>query len=68
MKKAIWVGLMVWSTASLAAPQMMMDAANAYMAETGYEWKFRFDIISVVLSQNGLHKVEHIEDAFFPGW
>ena len=48
--------------------EMMMDAANAYMAETGYEWKFRFDIISVVLSQNGLHKVEHIEDAFFPGW
>ena len=30
MKKAIWAGLMVWSTASLAAPQVLLDAANAY--------------------------------------
>ncbi|AXF84623.1 hypothetical protein DTO96_100333 [Ephemeroptericola cinctiostellae] len=30
MKKAIWAGLMAWSTASLAAPQVLMDATNAY--------------------------------------
>ncbi len=48
--------------------ELMMDAANVYMAEAGYEWKFRFDIISVVLDKNGNHKIDHVEDAFFPGW
>ena len=30
MKKTIWAGLMIWSTASLAAPQVLLDAASAY--------------------------------------
>jgi putative endonuclease len=48
--------------------ELMMDAANVYMTKTKYEWKIRFDIISVILDKNGVHKIEHIEDAFFPGW
>lgn len=48
--------------------ELMIDAANGYMTKTGYEWKIRFDIISVILDKNGKHEIEHIEDAFFPGW
>ena len=48
--------------------RMMMDAANVFMAGIQYEWKFRFDIISIVISPDGNHQIEHVEDAFFPGW
>lgn len=48
--------------------RLIMDAANAYMASIGHEWQFRFDIISIVLSPDGRHRLEHVEDAFFPGW
>jgi putative endonuclease len=42
-------------------------AAKAYMYETGHDWEIRFDIISVLLHQDGSHTLEHIQDAFFPG-
>lgn len=48
--------------------ELIMDAANVFMASIQYEWKFRFDIISIVLSPDGQHQIEHVEDAFFPGW
>jgi putative endonuclease len=48
--------------------RLMMDAANVFMAEIQYEWKFRFDIISIIISPDGNHRIEHVEDAFFPGW
>ncbi|MEP7269076.1 MAG: YraN family protein [Saprospiraceae bacterium] len=48
--------------------QFMIDAASAYMYEKKYEWKFRFDIISVLLHKDGSFKLQHFEDAFFPGW
>lgn len=48
--------------------RLMMDAANVFMAEIQYEWKFRFDIISIIFSADGNHQIEHVEDAFFPGW
>lgn len=47
---------------------LLLDAANAYMAEIKYDWKFRFDIIGIILKQDTVMKIEHIEDAFFPGW
>lgn len=48
--------------------RLMIDAAIVFMNSIGYEWKFRFDIISVVLAKDGEFKLEHVEDAFFPGW
>lgn len=48
--------------------ELIMDAANAYMARINYAWKFRFDIIGIVMQEDTIMKIEHIEDAFFPGW
>ena len=45
--------------------QMLILAANAYIRNRNINDEVRFDIISIVLSQNE-HKVEHIENAFYP--
>lgn len=42
-------------------------AAVAYMREVGHTWEVRFDIIAILLHQDGTHTLEHLEDAFFPG-
>lgn len=48
--------------------EFMMAAAAAFMEEIKYEWKFRFDVISILLHKDKLEKIEHFEDAFWPGW
>lgn len=46
--------------------RLICDAAAAYMTKNSYEWEFRFDIISIILSQPS-PSIKHYEDAFFPG-
>ena len=47
--------------------RMYFDAANKYMEEIEWEGEIRFDIISIILSEDGKHNISHFEDAFFAG-
>jgi putative endonuclease len=46
--------------------RLICDAAASYMVKNDYEWEFRFDIISILLTKDS-HEMKHFEDAFFPG-
>ena len=48
--------------------QLIADAASVYMEEIGHEWEVRFDIISVLFHNEAYQSVDHLKDAFFPGW
>jgi putative endonuclease len=50
-----------------AKERMYFDAANKYMEELEWEGEIRFDIISIILSKDGQHNINHFEDAFFAG-
>jgi len=43
---------------------LIMEAAAAYMTQTGWENAYRFDIISVELHSNDKCIINHYEDAF----
>ena len=46
--------------------QNLIFAANRYMELIAYEGELRFDIVAIIM--NGPNrKINHIEDAFFPG-
>mgnify|MGYP001796258313 CR=1 FL=1 len=47
--------------------RLLAAAATAYMQEPGHEWAIRFDIISIIMQLGKSPKLEHYEDAFFPG-
>ncbi len=62
------------SNAHFGYPEISVDdkkqthlarAAEEYMEIHNLEMDVRFDIISVLLSENGV-QIEHFEDAFFP--
>lgn len=55
------------SFVTAAQEKMIADAANEYMKMVGHEWEFRFDIIGIVIRGGLALKIEHFEDAFFPG-
>lgn len=46
---------------------LMARLANRYMAEIGYEWAVRFDIIAITLPHQdaGAAAIRHLEDVFF---
>lgn len=46
---------------------LLVAAASAYMEQTGHDWAIRFDIISVIYRSERDYRIEHFEDAFFPG-
>ncbi len=48
--------------------RFLTEAASCYMEQFGYDWEIRFDIISVLLLNDGKYQVTHFEDAFFPEW
>lgn len=48
--------------------ELIVDGAQAYMEEVGHEWEVRFDIISILFHNEVYQSVEHLKDAFFPGW
>lgn len=43
----------------------IIQAANAYIIENDLDLECRFDVITVVVN-NKEHKLEHIEEAFYP--
>jgi len=45
--------------------QNLMNAAEVYIYKNKLRTETRFDIISIVLSENNYH-LDHIKDAFFP--
>ncbi len=48
--------------------QLISAAAAAYMEMIGHDWELRFDVISIILSDNDHFSLQHLRDAFFPGF
>jgi putative endonuclease len=44
----------------------MARAAAWYMDSIGYDWEIRFDIIAILMKDDVVLEIRHIEDAFFP--
>lgn len=42
------------------------DAANAYIIDRAHDGEIRFDIISLLKSEDASWQIEHFEDVFFP--
>lgn len=51
---------------SAAKQQLLEQAAQAYIEIMEHKGEIRFDIISVLLTQNKQFHITHIEDAFWP--
>ncbi|GIV38639.1 MAG: UPF0102 protein [Thermonema sp.] len=47
-----------------AQASRIMEAAEAYIHERGWQGNIRFDIIAIKLVSSGQHLIEHFEDAF----
>ena len=47
--------------------KFLFDAAEAYIELFDLDMELRFDIVSILISDNK-SEIEHIEDAFRPGW
>ena len=45
--------------------KMIINAANEYIIKNNIEREARFDIISIIISNN-TEEIRHIEDAFYP--
>ena len=52
---------------SIKKERLIAKVACAYMELTHFQGEIRFDIISILLEEQGESSIEHIEDAFFPG-
>jgi putative endonuclease len=46
--------------------RLIIDAAGAYMRQTGHDWEIRFDIVTVLGGPGIGRHVRHYPDAFFP--
>lgn len=46
---------------------VMARTAGAYMEQIGYDWAIRFDVVAVLLKNDRVREIRHLEDAFFPG-
>jgi putative endonuclease len=46
--------------------KLMVDAADEYTYLMNHQGEIRFDIISILFNNKGQHKINHIEDAFWP--
>jgi len=44
----------------------MASAGAAYMRKIQHNWEVRFDIISIIYSNEKDYHIKHFEDAFFP--
>ena len=45
---------------------LMARTAGIYMEQIDYDWEIRFDIIAILLKNEQVLEIRHIEDAFFP--
>ena len=50
---------------SPAKQKRLIQAANDYLVEHGIDLEARFDVMSIVISEDGT-EIDHMEDAFFP--
>lgn len=46
--------------------QLMARTAGIYMEQIDYDWAIRFDIVAVLIKDDQVLEIRHIEDAFFP--
>lgn len=46
----------------------IFNAADAYVLENELQGELRFDIIAITGTNETSVEIEHIEDAFWPGW
>jgi len=46
--------------------KLLIRAAGAYISKTGLDLEVRFDIIVVIFENDGVFRVHHIENAFYP--
>lgn len=44
----------------------LVKAAEAYLLQKNLDLDVRFDIVTVIFSNKGEPKIQHIEDAFYP--
>ena len=45
--------------------KLLIRAANAYVKHKGFQGEVRFDVVSVIIDENGT-EIRHIPDAFYP--
>lgn len=43
---------------------LMLDAANRFMEQHGYNWEIRFDIIAIHIPSEHQYSLEHFKDVF----
>lgn len=53
------------SSVTSSKQKLLIKAADAYSQLSNKNYDIRFDIITVLISENS-HKIEHIQDAFYP--
>lgn len=46
--------------------ELMARTAGIYMEQIDYDWEIRFDIVAVLIKNDQVLEIRHIEDAFFP--
>lgn len=46
--------------------RFLIWAAEAYIERNNLDVDVRFDIVAIVIDKNNEHRIEHIEDAFYP--
>jgi len=61
----------LWGQPELAVTpkkeRLLADASGVYMEQIDHQWEVRFDIISVIIINEGREEITHYKDAFFPG-
>ena len=45
---------------------LLMDAATRYMEKINHEWAIRFDVITVIIQNDQVMKIDHYPDSFSP--
>ena len=45
---------------------LLARTAGIYMEQIDYDWEIRFDIISILMKNDKVLEIRHLEDAFFP--
>jgi putative endonuclease len=46
---------------------LLLDAAGVYAESIGHEWSVRFDLITLIGSDNNF-ELQHFKDVFYPEW
>lgn len=75
-KKLIFVEVKTRRSAEHGAPEDFVDwrkerqlefASGVYIDRRNHQGEIRFDIIAIVVESKEVYKINHIEDAFWPG-